>query len=64
MSYLQSHILFVLPPMLLPALGPRQSFSAFGLLVWLGLLLKAVLALVYATPWDTHGACGSMARSE
>jgi len=52
LTYLEFHLLFVIPPVLfllattLPLDRPRAGPTAIGLLI--------VLAVVYTTPWDNH----------
>jgi len=55
MSYFTFHLVFILPPILLLAFMQRQPLAGIGgLRAWLGLLLIALVALVYTTPWDNY----------
>ena len=55
MSYFAFHLVFTLPPILLLTLVQRQPLAGIGgLRARLGLLLIALLALVYTTPWDNY----------
>lgn len=54
MSYLQFHLLFVLPPIAVLFLALKRPLSAVGHFAWLGLPLMSLVALVYTTPWDIH----------
>jgi lycopene cyclase domain-containing protein len=55
MSYLEFHLIFLLPPILLMAVTLPQPLEAMG--GWRGrwaLPLIATIALIYTTPWDNY----------
>ena len=54
MTYLQFHILFIVPPILFLALALKRPLSAVGRYAGLGLGLMPLVALVYTTPWDNY----------
>lgn len=54
MSYLQFHLLFVLPPILLLALGREKPFARLGRWAGLGVPVMSLVALAYTTPWDNY----------
>lgn len=54
MTYLQFHLVFILPPLLLLALTSRQHVRRLGPRAVPALLGVLVIALVYTTPWDSE----------
>jgi lycopene beta-cyclase len=54
MTYLQFHLVFILPPLLLLALGAPRIRPRVGRRGWLPLLAVALIAFVYTTPWDNY----------
>ena len=53
MTYLQFHLVFILPPIVALALAQKRPVAGVGLndaLKWLGVIL--LLAFSYTTPWD------------
>ncbi|GIV60953.1 MAG: lycopene beta-cyclase [Rhodothermaceae bacterium] len=55
MTYLQFHLVFILPPLLALALIPPRPAAAPGeRRPWPWLLLLALLAVLYTTPWDNY----------
>jgi len=55
MSYFAFHLIFTLPPILVLALVQQQRLARIGgRRAWLALLLIALIALVYTTPWDNY----------
>ena len=66
MTYLQFHLYFILPPLILLAWGSRRPLEAVHPRAKLFLVAITVIALVYTTPWDNYlvwRGCGSMDRS-
>ena len=54
MTYLQFHLVFILPPLLLLALASRGHVRRLGARALPSLAGVLVLALVYTTPWDSE----------
>lgn len=54
MTYLQFHLVFLLPPLLILASGVRGAAARLGRRAWPALFAVPVVALVYTTPWDVH----------
>lgn len=54
MTYLQFHLVFILPPLLLLALTSRGHLRRLGGRALPSLLGVVVIALVYTTPWDSE----------
>lgn len=54
MTYLQFHLVFILPPLLLLALTSRPSLRRLGGRALPSLVGVILIALVYTTPWDTE----------
>ena len=54
MTYLQFHLLFIVPPVLLLFSGLRRSLAALGTRGWWALWAVPLIALVYTTPWDAY----------
>lgn len=54
MTYLQFHLLFIVPPLLLLARGAGPRLRRVGAGARRGLLLMPLVALVYTTPWDNY----------
>jgi lycopene cyclase domain-containing protein len=54
MTYLQFHLVFILPPLLVLALTSRGHVHRLGARALPALAGVLVLALVYTTPWDSE----------
>jgi lycopene cyclase domain-containing protein len=54
MTYLQFHLLFILPPLLLLAAGARGDIARLGPRARWILPVLALIALVYTTAWDNY----------
>jgi lycopene beta-cyclase len=54
MTYLQFHLIFILPPLLLLALTSRAPMRRLGARALPALPGVVLLALVYTTPWDSE----------
>lgn len=54
MTYLQFHLVFILPPLLALAATAGPHLRRLGPRALRGLLLMPVVALVYTTPWDNY----------
>ncbi|HEU4455762.1 MAG TPA: lycopene cyclase domain-containing protein, partial [Longimicrobium sp.] len=54
MSYLAFHAVFILPPLLLLGWTQRKRLQRIHARAGLFLLVMAVVALVYTTPWDNY----------
>ncbi|HEX6041024.1 lycopene cyclase domain-containing protein [Longimicrobium sp.] len=54
MTYLQFHLVFILPPLFLVALASRGSLRRLGARALPSLVGVVLIALVYTTPWDTE----------
>jgi lycopene cyclase domain-containing protein len=54
MTYLQFHLLFILPPLLVLALASRTSIRRLGPRALPSLGGVLLLALAYTTPWDSE----------
>ena len=54
MSYLQFHLIFIVPPILLLAAGGARIRPRLGSRGFLGVVLVPLIALVYTTPWDNY----------
>lgn len=54
MTYLQFHLVFILPPLLLLALTSRDSLRRLGGRALPSLFGVIAIALVYTTPWDSE----------
>ncbi|HEY0017437.1 MAG TPA: lycopene cyclase domain-containing protein [Longimicrobium sp.] len=54
MTYLQFHLVFILPPLILLALASRGHLRRLGSRALLALPGVILLALVYTTPWDSE----------
>jgi lycopene cyclase domain-containing protein len=55
MSYFTFHLIFIIPPILLLAWLQRKPFANIGgYRAQLALLLIALMALIYTTPWDNY----------
>jgi lycopene cyclase domain-containing protein len=54
MTYLQFHMVFILPPLLVLALMSRNSIRRLGPRALPSLSGVILLALVYTTPWDSE----------
>jgi lycopene beta-cyclase len=54
MTYLQFHLVFILPPLILLALASRGHVRRLGSRALLALPGVILLALVYTTPWDSE----------
>jgi lycopene cyclase domain-containing protein len=54
MTYLQFHLVFILPPLLLLVLTSRGLLARLGPRAVPALLGVLLLALVYTTPWDSE----------
>ena len=54
MTYLQFHLLFVVPPVVLLFSGVRRSLARLGRRGWPALWAVPLIALIYTTPWDAH----------
>lgn len=54
MTYLQFHLVFILPPLLLLALASRPSLRRLGGRALPSLAGVIAIALVYTTPWDSE----------
>lgn len=54
MTYLQFHLVFILPPLLLLALASRPSIRRLGPRALPSLAGVLLLALAYTTPWDSE----------
>jgi lycopene beta-cyclase len=52
-SYLQFHLVFILPPLVLLAGTLRGPLRASGKPIW-PLFLLALIAFIYTTPWDNY----------
>lgn len=53
-TYLQFHLIFILPPILLLGWGIRGVFPALGRRAPVALPLIVLAAFVYTTPWDNY----------
>ena len=54
MTYLQFHLVFILPPLLLLVLTSRKVLARIGSRAVPALIGVVLLALVYTTPWDSE----------
>jgi lycopene cyclase domain-containing protein len=54
MTYLQFHLLFLLPPLAILSTRLPRAFAALGPRARLGLIVIPLIALVYTTPWDNY----------
>ena len=54
MTYLQFHVTWMLPALLVAALFGLPAVRSFGQRGWLALLATPLLALLYTTPWDNY----------
>ncbi|HST57845.1 MAG TPA: lycopene cyclase domain-containing protein [Longimicrobium sp.] len=54
MTYLQFHLVFILPPLLLLVLTSRGALARLGPRAIPSLLGVLLIALVYTTPWDSE----------
>lgn len=54
MTYLQFHLLFLLPPLAILATRLPQAVAVLGSRARLGLIVIPLIALVYTTPWDNY----------
>lgn len=54
MTYLQFHLIFIIPPILLLAAGARAIRPRIGRRGWLPLALVPPIALLWTTPWDNY----------
>jgi len=53
-TYLQFHLVFILPPILVLGWGLRKTFPALGRRAPVALPLIMLVAFVYTTPWDNY----------
>jgi lycopene cyclase domain-containing protein len=51
LSYLEFHLLFIIPPILILFVVGRMPTRRVE---WVGITLMAILAVVYTTPWDNY----------
>ena len=54
MTYLQFHLYFIVPPLVLLAVGSRRPLTSAHPRAGLFLVVIAAIALVYTTPWDNY----------
>lgn len=54
MTYLQFHLVFILPPLALLALGLRRDLPLLGRRARVTLPLLMAVAFLYTTPWDNY----------
>lgn len=54
MTYLQFHLIFILPPLLLLFLTSRRAVRRIGTRAVPALIGVVLLALIYTTPWDSE----------
>lgn len=54
MTYLQFHLVFILPPLLVLALASRPHLRRLGARALPSLPAVVLLALLYTTPWDSE----------
>lgn len=54
MTYLQFHLLFLLPPLAILATRLPRAVVALGPRARLGLIVIPLIALAYTTPWDNY----------
>jgi lycopene beta-cyclase len=54
MTYLQFHLVFILPPLLAMAVMGGRIRPQVGTRGWLPLVAVALIAFVYTTPWDNY----------
>jgi lycopene beta-cyclase len=54
MTYLQFHLLFIVPPLVVLLARLPRAAAVFGPRAWWTLPAIALIALVYTTPWDNY----------
>jgi lycopene cyclase domain-containing protein len=54
MTYLQFHLIFLLPPLVILATRLPRAVAVLGPRARLGLIAIPLIALLYATPWDNY----------
>lgn len=54
MTYLQFHLLFLLPPLVILSTRLPRSVAVLGPRARLGLVVIPLIALLYTTPWDNY----------